>query len=201
MAAESCRQCGASFPRRDRLCSRCGATRTTDAGPEARRAVVDSASLAPPDQRIGAYLVTTLSFTVAGLIPVVGGLASLGLLIWTALLYQRGRDIGCRAVGLRVVRDTGEPAGFYHMWTRSVASIISLLPLGAGYWTAFSDPSLQTWHDKIMRTYVVRDRPELADLPGTSSSSAVTWFWISVVFIVGAYAVALYALFNARLLS
>ncbi len=83
-------------------------------------------------------------------------------------------------LGLRVVRDTGELAGFFHMWTRQLAAILSFLALGAGYWTAFSDPRRRTWHDKMLGTYVVVDRPELNALAGTSSSAAIVWFWISV---------------------
>jgi hypothetical protein len=54
--------------------------------------------------------------------------------------------------------------------------------LGAGYWTAYSDNDNQTWHDKWLGTYVVKAGPEVDTLPGTSSSAAKIWFWISLIF-------------------
>ena len=151
---------------------------------EARGQAVDYSDLASWGQRVGAFLLNTL-IGVLGSIPAIGFLISLAFLILTWILYRRGQDVGARLAGVRVVRDTGELAGFFHMWSRNLASILSFLPLGAGYWTAFFDRNRQTWHDKIMRTYVVRNSPDLEDLPGTSSAGAVAWFWISLVVGVG----------------
>lgn len=149
-----------------------------------------SAPLAGWGNRVPAFLITTTTTLVPsffGAIPVLGLLVSLGLLIWTWVLYRRGLDIGARLTGLRVVRENGELAGFFHMYTRQLAASISFIVLGAGYWTAFSDPRRQTWHDKMMRTYVVQDHPGLNDLPATSSTAAVIWFWLSLIFIPALY--------------
>jgi hypothetical protein len=61
-----------------------------------------------------------------------------------------------------------------------LASIISCAAIGAGYWTAYFDPDHRTWHDKWMGTYVVTARESVDELPGTSSSTAKAWFWISI---------------------
>lgn len=160
-----------------------GATRYDQLGgsrAEARGEAVDYSDLASWGQRVGAFLLNTL-VSALGSIPAIGLLISLAFLILTWILYRRGQDVGAKLAGIRVVRDTGELAGFFHMWSRGLAAILSALPLGAGYWTAFFDRNRQTWHDKIMRTYVVRNSPDLEDLPGTSSAGAVAWFWISLV--------------------
>ncbi len=131
--------------------------------------------------RTGAWLITNMVVQVISYVPVFGWIISFAAFIWTLILYQRGQDVGARITGIRVVRDTGELAGFYHMWTRALASAISFIVVGAGFWTAYSDPNRQTWHDKWMGTYVVKAGPEVNDLPGTSSSTAVAWFWASLV--------------------
>jgi uncharacterized RDD family membrane protein YckC len=133
-------------------------------------------------ERTGAWLISNVVVRIISAIPIIGWIISLGVFIWNLFLFRRGQDIGARIVGLRVVRDTGELAGFYHMWTRGLASIISFLVIGAGYWTAYSDNDNQTWHDKWLGTYVVKAGPEVDTLPGTSSNAAKTWFWISLVF-------------------
>ena len=130
--------------------------------------------------RTGAWLITHIVVAIAGFMPVLGPFVPLGAFIWTMYLYRRGQDIGARIIGLRVVRDTGELAGFYHMWTRGLASIISFLAIGAGFWTAYSDPDHRTWHDKWMGTYVVKAGRDVDGLPGTSSSTAKAWFWVSI---------------------
>ena len=61
------------------------------------------------------------------------------------------------------------------------AAILSFIPLGLGYAWALWDPQRQTWHDKIMHTYVMRDTPELAARQGTSSDVAKLLFWLLVV--------------------
>lgn len=132
--------------------------------------------------RTGAWAISNLAVGLISYVPVVGWIVSLTTFIWTLTLYKRGQDIGARILGLRVIRDTGELAGFYHMWTRTLASLISLLAVGAGFWTAYSERDRRTWHDKWLGTYVVKSGPEVDELPATSSSAAKTWFWISIAF-------------------
>jgi uncharacterized RDD family membrane protein YckC len=162
-----------------------------------RQSTISSRSSAVPGElagmgtRTGSWLINNVAVQIIGGIPVLGWAISLGAFIWTLMLYRRGQDVGARLLGLRVVRDTGEVAGFYHMWTRGLASIISFLAIGAGFWTAYSDADNQTWHDKCMGTYVVKAGPEVDDLPGTSSPTAVAWFWGSLVFGIALIVMAL----------
>lgn len=64
--------------------------------------------------------------------------------------------------------------------------------MSPGFSIPFSDPKRQTWHDKIMHTYVGQDTPELAARPGTSSLLAEVWFWVllvgSIALVVAAFA-------------
>ena len=187
-----CPYCGASVAPESRFCGNCGRRLDEGAyqsagGGEYQRAAQEydepahQDALAGNSTRTGGFLVTQMVPGLVSWIPVVGWLAGIGLSIWNLFLFQRGQDIGARLLGMRVVRDTGELAGFFHMWTRNLAAIISLVVLAAGYWTAYFDPHRQTWHDKMLGTYVVDDTEEMASRPGTSSSAAVTWFWISVI--------------------
>jgi len=187
-----CPYCGTSVTRDSRFCGSCG--RRLDEGAYQSRAEPEQPwggqeheepayqdMLAGMGTRTGGFLVSQLIPGLVGWIPIVGWLAGVGVLVWSLFLFQRGQDIGARLLGMRVVRDTGDLAGFFHMWTRNLASIISLIVLGAGYWTAYFDPHRQTWHDKMLGTYVVEDTEEIGSRPGTSSSAAVMWFWISVI--------------------
>ncbi|MBT3941212.1 MAG: zinc-ribbon domain-containing protein [Chloroflexi bacterium] len=195
-----CGQCGAQLVPNARFCGECGAELLYDHGDSSATtsySEYDPASYSPsahstdgtpfPGEqagmgtRTGAWLITNIAVQIVANIPVIGWVISLGAFVWNLVLYKRGQDIGARLTGIRVVRDTGELAGFYHMWTRGLASIISFLAIGAGFWTAYSDPNGQTWHDKWMGTYVVKASPEIDQLPGTSSDTAKTWFWVSIV--------------------
>lgn len=151
--------------------------------------------------RTGAWLISNVAVRMISAVPIFGWIVSLGAFIWTLILFQRGQDVGARLVGLRVVRNTGEIAGFYHMWTRGLASIISFIVIGAGFWTAYSDRDKRTWHDKMLGTYVVKAGPDVDNLPGTSSSAAKSWFWISVVAIPVIVVVFIVVVIGALLIS
>ena len=128
-----------------------------------------------------AYIIGNPVVGAFSAIPTLGNFVLLFAFFGNLLLYRQGQDIGAAAMKLRVLRDNGDVAGFFHMWTRSLVSIISILALGAGYWTAYSDPRRQTWHDKIMRTVVVIDADEYRNRRRSSSDAAVGWFIVSLV--------------------
>ncbi|MCH8088786.1 MAG: RDD family protein [Chloroflexi bacterium] len=109
------------------------------------------------------------------------GVGYLAFFVTNLILYRRGKTVGAHLFHIRVVRDTGDLAGFYQMSVRSAASIISAIPLGLGFWWAFWDAEKRTWHDKMLGTYVMRDTPELNARPGTSSDAAKIWFWLLLV--------------------
>ena len=96
------------------------------------------------------------------------------------VMLSHGRSLGLAVTKLRIVRGNGDVSGFFHTWVRASAAIVSLLPLGAGYFAALWDDDRQTWHDKIMDTYVVLDTPEISARKSTNSPAAVLWFWITL---------------------
>jgi hypothetical protein len=78
-----------------------------------------------------------------------------------AMYVWRSATIGEMALNLRVQRFDGTSiTGDYGTAiVRALSSLLSLLPLGLGFfWTLF-DPARETWHDKITNTQVVSTRP------------------------------------------
>jgi RDD family len=78
-----------------------------------------------------------------------------------AMYVWRSATIGELALNLRVQRFDGTSlTGDYSTAiVRALSSLLSLLPLGLGFfWTLF-DPARETWHDKITNTQVVSIRP------------------------------------------
>jgi hypothetical protein len=78
-----------------------------------------------------------------------------------AMYVWRSATIGELALNLRVQRfdGTGIAGDYSTAMVRALSSLLSLLPLGLGFfWTLF-DPARETWHDKITNTQVVSTRP------------------------------------------
>ena len=125
-------------------------------------------ALASMGQRVGSFLVD-------------GIVQSIGLQLVNWIMFRRGRTIGLKTAGARILRENGDLSGFFHTSVRGAAAVVSAIPLGLGYWWAFWDPWRQTWHDKLLHTYVVRDTEELAHRKGSNSRAAVVWFWVLVV--------------------
>jgi uncharacterized RDD family membrane protein YckC len=50
---------------------------------------------------------------------------------------------------------TGTPIGVGRAIGRYFAKILSAIPCGLGYFWMLWDPNKQTWHDKIVGSYVV----------------------------------------------
>lgn len=96
-------------------------------------------------------------------------------------MYRRGTTIGLKLAGARIIRENGDVSGLYHTYIRSLAAVLSAVPLGLGYLWAIWDPEKQTWHDKIMHTFVLRDTDELAARQGSSSANAKVVFWVLAV--------------------
>jgi uncharacterized RDD family membrane protein YckC len=75
------------------------------------------------------------------------------LLSW---LVSRRTTLGQRAVGMRVVDDaTGQRIGVGRAILRTVAMVLSAIPVGLGFWWVFVDPRGRTWHDVIARTRAI----------------------------------------------
>ena len=72
------------------------------------------------------------------------------------MLFARGTTLGKAALGMRVVKEDGRPAGFLTMLFREwIGNLISGFFLGVGYLWIVLDRDRQAWHDKLASTYVV----------------------------------------------
>ena len=81
-----------------------------------------------------------------------------------AILYygltegRAGQTIGKRALGVKVIDTyTGAPIGVGRAIGRYFAKILSAIPCLLGYLWMLWDPNKQTWHDKMVNSYVVSD--------------------------------------------
>lgn len=119
-------------------------------------------------------VIVSLPFTVIGAIlnnstsggMVAVGLSSIGSLInliigfiyYVYFIGKNGQTLGKKAMGIKVVRLDGVgQIGYVNAFLReSVGKFISGIVIGLGYLWMLWDPQKQTWHDKIVRTIVVK---------------------------------------------
>lgn len=83
----------------------------------------------------------------------------LALLATTAAFYIGfwkfgGQTLGMRAWKLELIRDDGLPMTWLDCVRRLLASLVSILPAGAGFWWLLVDGENRTWHDRLSHTYV-----------------------------------------------
>lgn len=79
--------------------------------------------------------------------------------IWFATTWffnSKGWTLGKRAMGLRIVGSDGRPPGVGRGMGRTLGAWLSWVSLGLGFLWAAWDQRGQTWHDKMVGTYVVR---------------------------------------------
>ena len=159
----SCPTCGAQNSSTASTCVQCQA--------DLPRTLPPQHDIAPSSlgRRIGAQAIDM----ALGLIPYLGVIPAFVNLA----MYRRGTTIGLKLVGARIIRENGDVSGLIHTYVRSAAALLSAVPLGLGYFWAIWDPEKQTWHDKIMHTFVLRDTEELAARRGSSSTKARVVFW------------------------
>jgi len=88
---------------------------------------------------------------------------ALAIIPW---LYHAGLDCapwrgtpGKAMFEIRAATSSGDRLTFRRASVRHFARLVSLAPLGAGYFLAWADPALRTWHDRLTRTAVVRTPP------------------------------------------
>lgn len=68
-----------------------------------------------------------------------------------------GKTIGKMIMGIRTIKDNGEPTDINSSFIRWVGYFISTVFLFAGFLWAIFDPMYQTWHDKLAGTCVVKE--------------------------------------------
>ncbi len=131
--------------------------------------------LAPPGKRLGAFVLdlvipaaalflmvavagigsATETEAGAGIGGIIGSLLFLAYIIWALVLFARGTTPGKKALGMRVIKEDGTPAGFMTMLLREwIGKWISGLILFLGFLWILFDKDNQGWHDKLMSTYV-----------------------------------------------
>ncbi|MEM4658574.1 MAG: RDD family protein [Candidatus Methanosuratincola sp.] len=69
-----------------------------------------------------------------------------------------GQTLGKRVFGIRVVTDSGEEPGLGRSFLRVIGYFVSSAVFYLGFIWSIFDSRSQGWHDKIARTYVVRDQ-------------------------------------------
>lgn len=70
----------------------------------------------------------------------------------------RGTTLGGSILQLRVIRLDGRPVDWATAAVRVLGSIVSLLALGVGFFWASWDDQVQSWHDRIAGTTIVKSR-------------------------------------------
>lgn len=85
----------------------------------------------------------------------VGVVALFHLWFWT----HGGQTLGMKTWRIRAVRADGSVLSLRDAVARYGAAILSLLPLGLGFWWAAFDRDGLAWHDRLSRTHLVRVIP------------------------------------------
>jgi uncharacterized RDD family membrane protein YckC len=81
----------------------------------------------------------------------------IGVAYYAGMEGTRGQTLGKMAVGIKVVdADTARMIGIPRGIGRYFARILSAIPLGLGYLWMLWDGRKQCWHDKLVRSVVVR---------------------------------------------
>ena len=96
-----------------------------------------------------------LSFELGGLLAVVVAVLYFGL----ATYFGRGRTIGKRLCGIRVVSLVHERLSLWHCVERTLGYSASSLEGGFGFLQYFKHVNAQTVHDRIAETIVVKEPP------------------------------------------
>ena len=110
--------------------------------------------------------ITVVSAVAAGILSIVW----VGYIIWWLFALRRGQTPGKQIVGIRVIKDDGEPSGWGYTFLREF--VIKFLLLGAisgptygiarlvdYLWPLWDRAEkMQTLHDKMLGTIVVRNR-------------------------------------------
>jgi len=77
--------------------------------------------------------------------------------LYLAWCWQHGgMTLGMRAWRVRLVTDNLQPMGWAQSGLRFVTSIVSGLPLGAGYFWSLFDRDNRAWHDRWSRSRLCR---------------------------------------------
>lgn len=102
---------------------------------------------------IGAALRKIMPFFAQPLFSTLTG-ALYSVLLW---VNWNGQTVGKRVMGIKVVKENGKPLDYPEAVIRYLMYIVSLIPLGLGYFWVIWDEKKQGWHDKIAKTLVIKE--------------------------------------------
>jgi uncharacterized RDD family membrane protein YckC len=88
-----------------------------------------------------------------------GEFSSFWLLVaaYHAIMWAwKGTTLGGAVLGLRLIRLDGRRVDWQTAVVRVLGSLVSLLPLGLGFFWVSWDDHFQSWHDRIAGTTIVR---------------------------------------------
>jgi|DewCreStandDraft_1066081.scaffolds.fasta_scaffold00301_67 uncharacterized RDD family membrane protein YckC len=110
---------------------------------------------------IGLYIAGLDPFSVTGFLNMIGSVYFL-MFIFASTYFvflhgYGGKTIGKMIMGIRTIKDNGEPTDINSSFIRWVGYFISTVFLFAGFLWAIFDPMYQTWHDKLAGTCVVKE--------------------------------------------
>jgi uncharacterized RDD family membrane protein YckC len=153
------------------MCTSCGHALIAPGGMSAA-ATSDRASFG---QRLLSWIIDTIIVAVvSGVIGAIVGdggnfigfLLGLGYFVYFEG-SPSGQTVGKRAMGIRVVTEAGGPLGHGLATGRYFARWLSAIPCALGYFWMLWDDQKQTWHDKLVHSYVVTvDAHPVASWPG-----------------------------------
>lgn len=80
--------------------------------------------------------------------------------LYLAWCWRRGGiTLGMRAWKVALLTESGKPADWKLCLLRFAGSLLSALPLGAGFAWSIFDEQQRAWHDLLSRSRLVRTRP------------------------------------------
>ncbi|MGE0128848.1 MAG: RDD family protein [Blastocatellales bacterium] len=101
-----------------------------------------------------------MASSAANVVVVIGYLVTAAVIFFNYVHFyvQRGQSFGKRFIGIRVVRTDGEPITHQTAVLRHIVGYpLSILFFGMGMLWMLWDGRQQGWHDKLVKTIVVKD--------------------------------------------
>jgi uncharacterized RDD family membrane protein YckC len=114
-------------------------------------------------QLVGVLLPKWIWLATAIPAVVTAVIAVLPLAYFLTTVAVTGQTVGKAMMGLRIVRMDGRRLGFARTLLRTLAYLVSLVPLFAGFLWILVDEDRRGWHDHIAGSRVVFDHPPAND--------------------------------------
>lgn len=86
-------------------------------------------------------------------VQLIGAVSVIGF--YTAFWSKGGQTLGMQAWRIRLLDASNTPPGAARCVLRCLAALISLIPIGLGYWWVLIDRKKRSWHDRLSGTHLV----------------------------------------------